>query len=85
VESLSAGFWYVAIDFQLYGLLVLLAAACAACRATRPTAPARLVAIVLAMVLSSLLVWNRSPRVTRSRPTSSGPTGWACWRAGCAA
>jgi peptidoglycan/LPS O-acetylase OafA/YrhL len=59
VESLSAGFWYVAIDFQLYGLLLLLAAAWRSLPGDEAYRTGAAVAIVLAMVLSSLLVWNR--------------------------
>jgi len=58
-ESLSAGFWYVAVDFQLYGLLVLLAAAWRCLPGDEAYRTGAAVAIVLAVVLTSLLVWNR--------------------------
>ena len=58
MESLSAGFWYVAIDLQLYGLLVLLAAAWRGLPGDEAYRTGAAVSIVLAMVLVSLLVWN---------------------------
>ncbi|MCR5868306.1 acyltransferase [Aquincola sp. J276] len=71
-DGLSAGFWYVAIDLQLYGGLVLLALGCAAL----PLAPAtRLRAFTLAaagLAAASLLHWNRD----------AGLDAWAVYFAG---
>jgi peptidoglycan/LPS O-acetylase OafA/YrhL len=59
VEALSAGIWYVSIDFQLFAMLVLLLAACAAIergfgwrRAMAPVA-------VLALMGAALFHFNR--------------------------
>lgn len=60
-EGLSAGFWYVAIDLQLYMGLVLLALGCAAL----PLAPGvrlRLFTLMTGGVAAaSLFHWNRDP------------------------
>lgn len=59
-ESLSAGAWYVAIDFQLYALLALMlwgAAPLAAGRRTAWLVPA----LVAALTAASLLHFNRDP------------------------
>ncbi|HEX5686374.1 MAG TPA: acyltransferase family protein [Ideonella sp.] len=58
IESLSAGFWYVAIDFQLYVLLVLLAVSLRGLPGSQRQRAAASVAIVVALVLMSLLWWN---------------------------
>ncbi len=64
IESLSAGVWYVAIDFQLYALFVLLLWAghglhrLASADFMARAAPA----MVLAMALASLLYYNRDAR-----------------------
>ena len=56
IESLSAGVWYVAIDFQLFTLMALFTAACwrapAALRYVFPIA-------ILALTASSLWLINR--------------------------
>lgn len=59
-EALSAGVWYVAIDFQLYALLVALL--WAAGRLGRRLASAEFVnlAAVAALAAASLLVFNRA-------------------------
>ena len=60
-ESISAGAWYVAIDFQLYVLLALLLWACGRVAAERPSAmPWLLPAAVTAGVAISLFWFNRS-------------------------
>ncbi len=58
VESLSAGAWYVAIDFQLYALMVLLAWLSGRLAGQRPQAWL-MPALVVAGVSASLLVFNR--------------------------
>jgi peptidoglycan/LPS O-acetylase OafA/YrhL len=58
IESLSAGFWYVAIDFQLYALLVLLAAALHTLPGGRRVRTAASVGVMSTLVLLSLLWWN---------------------------
>ncbi len=57
-ESLSAGVWYVAIDFQLFALTVLLLAAVRRCAAAPWRAHAGQGAVV-ALVALSLLHFNR--------------------------
>lgn len=60
-ESISAGAWYVAIDFQLYVLLALLLWACGRAAAERPRAMAWLLpAAVTAGVAVSLFWFNRN-------------------------
>jgi peptidoglycan/LPS O-acetylase OafA/YrhL len=65
VESLSAGVWYIAIDFQLFGLLVLLlwAAAQVTRRFAHRPASADFFAplFVAALGLASLFYFNRDP------------------------
>jgi len=53
VESLSAGVWYVAMDFQLYALLALLLR----------SGPRLGLALVLALMAASLFVFNRQPEL----------------------
>lgn len=59
IEALSAGVWYVSIDFQLFALLVLLLAACGALERSfgwrRPIAPWA----VLTMMGAALFHFNR--------------------------
>lgn len=59
VESLSAGVWYVAIDFQLYALFVALAwlAARAGCRPV--SADFASIALVVGIALASLFHFSR--------------------------
>ncbi|GLT23715.1 hypothetical protein GCM10007933_31830 [Zoogloea oryzae] len=54
-EALSAGVWYVAIDFQLFALAVLLLWLPGRVAALRPLAPA----LVAAMTLAALFGFNR--------------------------
>lgn len=56
VESLSAGVWYVAVDFQLYALL---AALC--WLGQRLGHPAGALALVALSTMAALLWWNRLP------------------------
>lgn len=58
VESLSAGAWYVAIDFQLYALLTLLAWIVGHVAGKR-SLPWLLPVLVVTVVSASLLVFNR--------------------------
>ncbi len=62
-ESLSAGVWYVAIDFQLFALSVLVfsLAQSSQQRQRAAWAAAAGVALVGALVVTSLLVFNRQP------------------------
>lgn len=88
-EGLSAGFWYVAIDLQLYIGLVLLATLCR--RLVR--APAQRIALfgslTVGLVLASLLGWNLRPELDAWAPYFAGSYGLgmlACLlrrRAGC--
>ncbi len=59
-EALSAGVWYVAIDFQLFALTVALFSAVRAVERRWPGRAARLaVGLVLGLAALSLLVFNR--------------------------
>ena len=61
VEALSAGVWYVAIDLQLYALLVLMAWASQKTDGLKILQPTRgLLMLAFAMAIASLLVWNRN-------------------------
>ena len=53
IDALSAGVWYIAIDFQLFALFAMLLWA----GRTRPLAPA----LVLAVATLSLFLFNRHP------------------------
>jgi peptidoglycan/LPS O-acetylase OafA/YrhL len=59
-ESLSAGVWYVAVDFQLYALLALLLWLAGYLTRGRP-APWLGPALVTAGIVASLLYFNRDP------------------------
>jgi len=61
-ESLSAGVWYVAIDFQLYALLVLLGWIAARMDRRLAETDFALIALTLALALASLLYFNRDAR-----------------------
>ncbi len=73
VESLSAGVWYVAMDFQLYALLALLLR----------SGPRLGLALVLALMAASLLVFNRQPELDEWALYFFGSYGLgvAAWRA----
>jgi peptidoglycan/LPS O-acetylase OafA/YrhL len=81
-EALSAGLWYLAIDFQLYALLAALAAA-VGCLPTTPAIRARVgVAGVIVAILGSFLVWNLDPDLDVWAPYFLGSYSLgvlACW------
>ncbi|UUZ76366.1 acyltransferase [Polaromonas sp. P1(28)-13] len=59
-EALSAGVWYVAIDFQLFAISVLIFAFARKLQQPWPHVPARLgVGLLLLLAVSSLLFFNR--------------------------
>lgn len=60
-DSLSAGFWYVAVDFQLFALLVVLAAALRGLPGHTARRASTATAVLVALVLLSLLWWNLEP------------------------
>ncbi|WP_309681583.1 acyltransferase [Polaromonas sp.] len=61
-EALSAGVWYVAIDFQLFALSVAVLALARGLRQRWPQLPAQLdVGLLLLLALASLLFFNRQP------------------------
>lgn len=62
-EALSAGFWYVAIDLQLYVGLVLLALACAALPLPAQRRLQVFTAATAVLAAASLLQWNRDSRL----------------------
>lgn len=57
IPSLSAGAWYVAIDFQLFALLALLVSALG--RADRPTHETAVPWLMALLTLASLWIFNR--------------------------
>ena len=62
-ESLSAGAWYVAIDFQLYTLFALLIWACSHASRTWPATRGWLLPASVSLLLCSSLFWfNRDAR-----------------------
>jgi peptidoglycan/LPS O-acetylase OafA/YrhL len=75
VEALSAGVWYVAIDFQLFvGLLFLLWTA-ARLGHRLPASMPIAAWLVLAVTLASLLVFNRDPEWDVAAPYFFGSYG----------
>lgn len=74
-DSLAAGFWYVAIDFQLYAALVLLAAALHGLAGTAARRAGTVVAVVVMLVLLSLLHWNLDPSLDAFAPYFAGAYG----------
>jgi len=58
IEALSAGVWYVAIDFQLFAMLGLLLAGCAAIERSMSWRKSVAPAAVLALVAASLFHFN---------------------------
>jgi peptidoglycan/LPS O-acetylase OafA/YrhL len=81
IEALSAGVWYVAIDFQLFALtLGLLWLARGAGRRAAPLA----VGLVAGLGLASLLVFNRHPALDAWAPYFYGAyaLGACAWWAG---
>ncbi|WP_291810440.1 acyltransferase [Limnobacter sp.] len=61
VEALSAGVWYVAIDLQLYAVLVLMAWTSQRTGGLKLLGPQQgLLLLAVAMSVASLLVWNRN-------------------------
>ncbi len=75
VDALSAGVWYVAIDFQLYAGLVVLAATLAGLRGDAARRGAVSVAVAVALVLLSLLWWNLDPSLDAWAPYFAGAYG----------
>lgn len=75
IPSLSAGFWYVAIDFQLYALLVLLAAALRGLPGRDWRRAATSVGVVVGLVLVSLLSWNLDSSLDAYAPYFVGAYG----------
>lgn len=75
IDALSAGIWYVAIDFQLY-LLVACLAALVGRVAVAPVDRGRAGAVLLgAAMLMSLLVWNLQPAFDAFAPYFLGSYG----------
>ena len=61
VEALSAGVWYVAIDLQLYAVLVLIAWTSQRTGGLKLLGPQQgFLLLAVAMSVASLLVWNRN-------------------------
>lgn len=68
IPSLSAGAWYVAIDFQLYALLAIGCALLHRRRAERPVWRSPLPWVVAALTLVSLAWFNRDPALDAWAP-----------------
>ena len=62
-EALSAGIWYVAIDFQLYALLMLMAVLAARLGGPRWSPRGVLAALCMALLAASAWQFNRQPAV----------------------
>lgn len=76
LDALSAGVWYMAIDFQLFALLVLLAAATTPLRRANPTDPAAPVVIASGFLIVMSLTWiNRNPDLEIWAPYFFGAYG----------
>jgi peptidoglycan/LPS O-acetylase OafA/YrhL len=82
-EALSAGVWYVAIDFQLFTLVTLLVAGVRALPGLAPVQHTLLLrALVVAGTAASLLVFNRQPGLDMWAFYFLGAYGlgmMACW------
>lgn len=83
IEALSAGVWYVAIDFQLYAMAVMLIGLGGAAQRRWPEAPAGLAVLPVATVAAlSLGWWNRVSALDVSALYFFGAYGLgmlACW------
>jgi peptidoglycan/LPS O-acetylase OafA/YrhL len=76
LDALSAGVWYMAIDFQLFVLLVLLVAATAPLRRANPVDPAAPVVIASGFLIVMSLTWiNRNPDLEIWAPYFFGAYG----------
>ncbi len=76
VDALSAGVWHVAIDFQLYALLILLIAASWPLRRLAPGYQARFVLFASILVTVLSLFWiNRDPELEIWAPYFFGAYG----------
>ncbi|MBI4998957.1 MAG: acyltransferase [Rhodocyclales bacterium] len=76
LDALSAGVWYVAIDFQLFVMLVLLVAATAPLRRMRPVDPAAPVLLACGLLIVMSLTWiNRNPDLEIWAPYFFGAYG----------
>lgn len=73
-ESLSAGFWYVAIDFQLYALLIVLLLVLRRV-VDRPWRALAAAAAIAALTAASLLWFNRDPKWDAWAPYFFGAYG----------
>lgn len=83
-DSLSAGFWYVAVDFQLFVAWAALAALAGTLGSRLGAAGRRWLALALvgAVVVGSLAVWNLDASLDVWAPYFAGAYGLgalACW------
>lgn len=83
-SALSAGVWYVAIDFQLFALSVLVWAGARAFPGARAQQHAALLAksAIVAGMAASLWVLNRMPELDMWAVYFLALTAWACWPTG---
>ncbi|MFM7026984.1 MAG: acyltransferase family protein [Limnohabitans sp.] len=85
MEALSAGVWYVAIDFQLYLLVLLVLWAVSLWQRWRPASrtDALLTPAILVLTVFSLLHWNLNSELDLLGLYFFGSygLGWLAWRA----
>lgn len=75
-NALSTGVWYVAIDFQLFAMLILLVAATAPLRRANPVDPVAAVLLVCGLLIVMSLMWiNRNPALDMWAPYFFGAYG----------
>lgn len=85
IEALSAGVWYVAIDFQLYAMLLAAVLGCAALERRYGVRRALAPLAVAVLVAASLLGFNRDPAWDVAAPYFFGSYGLgvlAAWWSG---
>lgn len=76
IDALSAGVWYLAIDFQLFALLVLLVVATTPLRRATPQDPAAPVLLASGFLIVMSLFWiNRNPELEMWAPYFFGAYG----------
>jgi peptidoglycan/LPS O-acetylase OafA/YrhL len=76
LDALSTGVWYVAIDFQLFAMLILLVAATSPLRRMNPIDPAAAVLLASGFLIVMSLMWiNRNPALDMWAPYFFGAYG----------
>lgn len=76
IDALSAGVWYIAIDFQLFALLMVLVIATTPLRRATPQDPAAPVLLACGFLIVMALTWiNRNPELEMWAPYFFGAYG----------